>query len=673
MRRRWMGIFLSLLLVPSGALASEAAFKSGWEAFQKRDYPGTITVLGSRPLPKGSSLKDYELWALGRSQVETSNFSAAATTLEELLKSEPDSLWSGPARVQLARALHASGQFAKAKEAVAKHLDSLKASQKQEAYFSLALAELGLNEKDAALAHLKEAYLKFPGSEVDDAIAAKLKELAVPDFSPAELLGRGERLIEAKSYSKAVEVLNPLATAAEPVGSSARLLKGEALYQLKRYGDAALYLETPAEVSPALARTALLHLGMSYFRNKEEGRAVATLEQVQQRYPGTPEGEEALYRIGMIQHQAGRFAEASQTFERLAQGYPHGSFRDKGLWAAAWSAFRRSDWPLALKNLELLDKGASDAPTQGKAIYWIGRVYEKQGDRAKAQQEWQRAVQVSPYSYYGVMALKQLKKDMDLTKVPATPAEWKLSTPSLPAAANSSGGGIAHFKKALALNRIGLGKLALPELEAAVVESEAQPGGLSELVQAVKNSDAYFARVLLGQKYWDKVKTLFNDPRGAEDFRTSLMYPYAYRDLVEGAASEFSLPPHLIVALMRQESGFMPWAISSANAQGLMQLLPSTAAPRARALGMGGYDLLDPAPNIRLGSSELANMLQRFSNNYPHAFAAYNAGPGRAKQWSEEFGFLPIDEWIEEIPFAETNLYAKLVLRNYWAYKMLYP
>ena len=102
-----------------------------------------------------------------------------------------------------------------------------------------------------------------------------------------------------------------------------------------------------------------------------------------------------------------------------------------------------------------------------------------------------------------------------------------------------------------------------------------------------------------------------------------------------------------------------------------MQLLPSTAAPRARALGLSSFDLFNPADNIRLGSHELSEMIKRFGGNWAYAIAAYNAGPGRSDQWSASFGNLKTDEFIEEIPYAETNLYVKLVLRNYWVYRML--
>ena len=169
------------------------------------------------------------------------------------------------------------------------------------------------------------------------------------------------------------------------------------------------------------------------------------------------------------------------------------------------------------------------------------------------------------------------------------------------------------------------------------------------------------------------MKIAFADPQSAESFRTSLQYPFAYRSLIEQSAAQQGLPAALIVALMRQESAFMPWISSSANARGLMQLLPSTATPRAKAAGIPVGDLFDPTYNIQVGSAELKAMLERFSNNWLLAFSAYNAGPGRAKEWSSSFGELKPDEFTEEIPFAETNLYVKLVLRNYWSYRTLYP
>ncbi len=118
-------------------------------------------------------------------------------------------------------------------------------------------------------------------------------------------------------------------------------------------------------------------------------------------------------------------------------------------------------------------------------------------------------------------------------------------------------------------------------------------------------------------------------------------------------------------AIARQESAYRPDARSSANATGLMQLLPSTAKKVAGRIGapyQGQADLEQPALNVRLGTAYLGEMLRQFDGVLAHASAAYNAGPGRSEAWLKAAPDLPLDAWIETIPFGETRGYVKNVL-----------
>lgn len=671
-RKRYFFLFLPILFACPEARSQDSGFSRAYDLFTKKDYAGALARVKGSPAP--SALKDYERWLAGKSKIETGDAAGAASDLELLIKDEPQSLLAPAARVELANAYLALSKGDQAIKLLSEALATMPANQKAPALYALAQAELAAGQKDAAVAHLREAFIKYPGSAVDEDIQAKLAGLQASTFTSDEKLQRANALYDAKKYSKALEAYDAALTGSE--SGLARVMKGEALYNLKRYGDASIYLAGAGSDIPAeRARPALLHLGMSLLKTQGDAAAVGAFERVQSLYPGTPEGEEALYRIGMIALQAKRMGEAGQAFDRLAESYPRGNFRDKGLWAIAWESYRKGSFGEAKKFLQAMESGAADPPTLGKAIYWLGRVAEKQGDSTQAKAEWTKAVQSSPYSYYGVLALKRLKGQEAWDQIPPLPPEWKLSHAAPAAAGSAAADGERwdyHFKKTLALYHAGLGKESLLEGDAAVEHAKTSDAAKAKLLEAAKKSDAYYFTLLLGQKYWDNFKSLFKSNEAAESYRVDLMFPYAFRHLVEKAAQEFSLPPFLIVALMRQESGFMPWIVSSANAQGLMQLLPGTAAPRAQSLGLSGYSLFDPDANIRLGTSELANMLSRFGNNYVLAFAGYNAGPGRAKQWSQEFGSLPPDEFVEEIPFSETNLYAKLVLRNYWSYRLLY-
>jgi hypothetical protein len=107
----------------------------------------------------------------------------------------------------------------------------------------------------------------------------------------------------------------------------------------------------------------------------------------------------------------------------------------------------------------------------------------------------------------------------------------------------------------------------------------------------------------------------------------------------------------------------MPDAKSSAGAYGLMQLMPATAKLMARRTGEPfkyNRQLTDPSLNIKLGSEYLGRMLRRYENNRIFASAAYNAGPSNVDRWINPE--LPLDVWIETIPFTETRNYVKNVL-----------
>ncbi len=131
-----------------------------------------------------------------------------------------------------------------------------------------------------------------------------------------------------------------------------------------------------------------------------------------------------------------------------------------------------------------------------------------------------------------------------------------------------------------------------------------------------------------------------------------------------------------MLAIIRQESEFDTAAVSSANAHGLMQLIPSTARATARSQGME-YDrgqLTDPTYNVTLGSSYLANLIDSFSGSYVLAIASYNAGDFNVRDWISDWGdprssSRDMVDWIELIPFSETRNYVQRVMENLQVYR----
>jgi soluble lytic murein transglycosylase len=106
-----------------------------------------------------------------------------------------------------------------------------------------------------------------------------------------------------------------------------------------------------------------------------------------------------------------------------------------------------------------------------------------------------------------------------------------------------------------------------------------------------------------------------------------------------------------------------------------MQLLPSTGREVYQRIGLAAFrdDLLfDPHLNVRLGAHYLGRLAESHRGNLILALAAYNAGPGRVKRWLQELSTADWDEFIERLPFEETRLYVKSVLRNHGVYQRLY-
>lgn len=146
-------------------------------------------------------------------------------------------------------------------------------------------------------------------------------------------------------------------------------------------------------------------------------------------------------------------------------------------------------------------------------------------------------------------------------------------------------------------------------------------------------------------------------------------------DPVEGSAE-----PAMVYAVVRQESAFQADAVSQANARGLMQMIPSTAARTARRIGLAVTPLQltsDPQLNARLGAAHLGELDAELDGATILMFAAYNAGSHRVRQWIKAYGdprhpAIDMVDWAERIPFSETRNYVQRVMENFQVYRALF-
>ena len=153
------------------------------------------------------------------------------------------------------------------------------------------------------------------------------------------------------------------------------------------------------------------------------------------------------------------------------------------------------------------------------------------------------------------------------------------------------------------------------------------------------------------------------------------LFPLGYSEYVYKYSDEFDIDPLLIFAFIKAESNFDEKVVSKSNAKGLMQLMEATAKETAIGTEIEYKEdetLFNPEQNIYLGIKYFDKLLNYYKENYTLAICAYNAGIGNVDKWIEAGTIKEDGSDIENVPFKETNMYIRKILRNYRIYKELY-
>lgn len=154
-----------------------------------------------------------------------------------------------------------------------------------------------------------------------------------------------------------------------------------------------------------------------------------------------------------------------------------------------------------------------------------------------------------------------------------------------------------------------------------------------------------------------------------------IFYPWPYRDEITQAARQLNIDPCLLAALVRVESRFDARAESAEGARGLMQVMPETAAWAAGQIGLRGFQedqLYQPETNLLIGSWYLTHLFEDFQGNQTAGLAAYNAGRVNVHDWLKSGQWKGTMADVDRIPFPETQLYLRAVMRDYDIYGYLY-
>lgn len=149
-------------------------------------------------------------------------------------------------------------------------------------------------------------------------------------------------------------------------------------------------------------------------------------------------------------------------------------------------------------------------------------------------------------------------------------------------------------------------------------------------------------------------------------------YKIEYKEYVTKSASSYGVEEALIYSIIKNESGFNEKATSVSNAQGLMQIMYSTAqeVSKKNNIELDEEKILNPEINIKIGTIYISNLISKYKS-LELALAAYNAGSGNVDKWITQ-GIINDDASnIENIPYKETNLYVRKVIRDYKIYEKI--
>ncbi len=377
---------------------------------------------------------------------------------------------------------------------------------------------------------------------------------------------------------------------------------------------------------------------------------------------GTERTEKTCYLLllkGLQKRRDNEFDEALDVFRTAYREYP---CKEKALWHIAWTEYLAGNFLSASYNFRDLYKEYGNPAY----IYWQARSLERMGHSARGL--YNTIPGDSLYAFMGRMRSGGVRLTSGAFEVRAS-LEGVTTRPPAAAAAQSrfpspgrvSPAMLLTLRRAEILRDAGLGDYAVKEL------TRFRPEGVRErlaLCGYLQSLGAYNESFRCAYKA--------KGAPGAEE----LLYPVAYGDIVSRISSQFDIDPLVVFSVMREESRFNETAFSRAGALGLMQLMPFTARRMAEELGREAEgltrdEIMEPLTNITLGGYYLQRLLDEFGA-IPLAVAAYNAGESAVRRWLDARAYHEIDEFIEDIPYRETRLYVKKVLRTYFKYADLY-
>ncbi len=420
-----------------------------------------------------------------------------------------------------------------------------------------------------------------------------------------------------------------------------------------------------------------LYFGWARALRRTDGdtEAIELYERLCDEYPDHSLCHRARYEAGRLLQYQNKHQEARAHFSDVVGLHPFSDRVPDALWRYALSAYLEEDYEAAIPPLKQIVahygeiQDASELTIGLKARYWIGVNY-LQTDQEELAQKWlQETVDQGPLTWYGGLAISRLQ-DADM-RVRVRRPTAQLSKDQIEDFTGMRIPDNPRLQKAAELTRIGLYDEALSEVRSHL-DVHPAPEGAVQLRSAL--------HLAVDEPNWAHwiMKSVIDESgpthRTLHDW--GLAFPLNYFELSHQYGEEYGVSPHLVQAIMRQESGFRPRVSSHAGAMGLMQLMPGTARYTARTFfenrRLTNNQILDESTNVRLGTMYIRIHHAHAADHSALALAGYNAGPGAMRSWFERYGDREVDAWVESITYRETRGYVRKVMTSYMTYKGLY-
>ena len=666
-----------------------SAFASAVALEADGQFAKALPIL-SQPLLRDHPLGEYVQYYKGLAELTVGRTTDARSTFQALTASGPAGyLWEAAA-LREAEADEALGDY-RAALGIYGRLLTTKTAAPDEALIRMGMAAEAAGDLEKAQTAFSRAYYEFSFSDLSPAADVALDRL--PNRPPIAAgsnrfkleLGRAEQLFGGKRYSQARTAFARLQGAAQ--GDDLELVNlrvAESNYFLKQLRAARNgvkpYIGKASRQGEALFfyAVALYDLG-----NRDEYFRV--VRRIADDFPTQTWSEEALNHLATHFIVDDQDARADETFREMYARFPGGRYAERAAWKIGWLAYRNQQYADTIRVFESAAARFPRSDYRPPWLYWSARAYKALKETEAAKGRFVLAATDYFNSYYGRLALTHLDGAVRRPLIARGPAA-EVARPS-------SGPDVAEGEDILlvslppneqlvrALLGLGLYDQAIDELQYAQRvwgDSPAIQATLAWIYQKQGQSEKgsrqltlYRASINTMKRAYPQYLAVSGEHLPKEVLR--LIFPLEYWDLIRKYSAVHQLDPYFVAALVAQESTFVADIRSSARAVGLMQLLPSTGRRYARKLKMrySAALLTNPEASIKMGTAYLADTRKQFGELYL-ALASYNAGERNVRRWMAERPGLPRDEFIDDIPFPETQNYVKRILGTAEDYRRLY-